>query len=358
MDRDPRATLQGSVNLTDQMQGPGHAAFQDRSRVLARKEERDKSHLKISGNLFIKQFLHLLTKRQLAEDIKTQYMEKVLHAVFFFGRLHKRQMRPNDFLEPSTLQTLQAKYPQSFQQYGTHLPSLTPYSILLQFGNEVVGCSTQEEMESFLREFNSAVQTAMQQQEHIMKPSNFIFRAAIVSYSFYREPQNKAGFPLFYGASLSCSGEAEREIMISILCLRTWHKAVAFAVYHGLDDLAIVFPDEVQCRAFCYSNGAFKEKPPCVKCKKMYHVDFQPSVGDTREDVQWPYGNCAENESLSKLLQGVPGLQEKVTTTDLDTYQSIEQEFASKIEASFRDQLIKLLQKKNFPLPLQFFEPQ
>ncbi len=51
----------------------------------------------------------------------------------------------------------------------------------------------------------------------------------------------------------------EKKIMISILCLRMWHKAVAFAVYHGQDNQAIVFPDEVKCRAFCYSNGAFTE---------------------------------------------------------------------------------------------------
>lgn len=89
--------------------------------------------MQISGNLFIKQFLHLLTRLKPAENITEQYMEKVLHAVFFFGRLNRRQMTPDDFLEPSFSQRLQQKYPQSFQQYSTHLPSLTPYSILLQF---------------------------------------------------------------------------------------------------------------------------------------------------------------------------------------------------------------------------------
>jgi len=59
--------------------------------------------------------------------------QQVLHAVFFFGRLNRRQMTPDDFLEPSFSQRLQQKYPQSFQQYSTHLPSLPPYSILLQF---------------------------------------------------------------------------------------------------------------------------------------------------------------------------------------------------------------------------------
>lgn len=349
----------------NQNQGPGNAAFQDRSRTLARKEEKDKFQLQISGNLFIKQFLHLLTRLKPAENITEQYMEKVLHAVFFFGRLNRRQMTPDDFLEPSFSQRLQQKYPQSFQQYSTHLPSLTPYSILLQFGNEVAGCRTQNEMESFLHEFNSAVQTAMKKQVPNLEPSEFIFRAAVVAYSFYKEPQKEAGFPLFYGASLSCKGLMEKKIMISILCLRMWHKAVAFAVYHGQDNQAIVFPDEVKCRAFCYSNGAFTEKPPCVNCKMMYHVAFQPFEGDNRENVQWPHGNCAENECLSKLLQGVPGLQERVVSTDTsvihnppqNTYQAIEQEFANSIEANLTNQLIMLLQTKNFPHLLQFFEP-
>lgn len=259
--------------------------------------------MQISGNLFIKQFLHLLTRLKPAENITEQYMEKVLHAVFFFGRLNRRQMTPDDFLEPSFSQRLE--------------------------------------------------------------PSEFIFRAAVVAYSFYKEPQKEAGFPLFYGASLSCKGLTEKKIMISILCLRMWHKAVAFAVYHGQDNQAIVFPDEVKCRAFCYSNGAFTEKPPCVNCKMMYHVAFQPFEGDNRENVQWPHGNCAENECLSKLLQGVPGLQERVVSTDTsvihnppqNTYQAIEQEFANSIEANLTNQLIMLLQTKNFPHLLQFFEP-
>ncbi|XP_031454839.1 uncharacterized protein LOC116232550 isoform X2 [Phasianus colchicus] len=352
----------------DQNQGPGHAAGQDRSRILARKEEKDKFQLQISGNLFIKQFLELLTRWQPAENIRKQYMEKVLHTVFFFGRLNQRQMRPNEFLDSQSFQRLQEKYPRSFQEYDTHLPSLTPYSILLQFGNEVAGCSTQEEMESFLHEFNSAVQITIEHRVPILKPNEFIFRATVVTYSFYREPRkpkNEAGFPLFYGASLSCKGLMEKKIMISILCLKIWHRAVAFAVYHGQDNLAIVFPDGVQCQAFRYSNGTFIEKPPCVNCRMMYHVDFQPYEGDTRENVPWLRGNCAENESLSKLLQGVLGLQERVVSTDTsminnspqNTYQAIEEEFENNIEPNLRDQLIRLLQHKNFPHHLQFFEP-
>lgn len=53
--------------------------------------------------------------------------------MFFFGRLHKRMVQPIDFLGPKMCQILQAKFPRPFEQYSTHLPSLTPYSILLQF---------------------------------------------------------------------------------------------------------------------------------------------------------------------------------------------------------------------------------
>nr|XP_038021506.1 uncharacterized protein LOC101791571 isoform X3 [Anas platyrhynchos]XP_038021507.1 uncharacterized protein LOC101791571 isoform X3 [Anas platyrhynchos]XP_038021508.1 uncharacterized protein LOC101791571 isoform X3 [Anas platyrhynchos]XP_038021509.1 uncharacterized protein LOC101791571 isoform X3 [Anas platyrhynchos] len=330
--------------------------------MLAEREERCKSQLQMSGNLFIKHFLKLLTQKQLAEDIKKHYMEKVLHAVFFFGRLHKRMVQPIDFLGPEVCQILQAKFPRPFEQYSTHLPSLTPYSILLQFGTEEAGCSTQEQMESFLRDFNETLQEELEQeQEANLKLSQFVFRAAVVSFSIYRDPGDGAATPLFYGASLSCSGLLERKIMIAILCLQTWHKAVAFAVHHGENDLAIVFPDGVQSRAFYYTHGAFKEKKPCVKCTKMFKVDFRPPAGSATENSRWPYGNCAENESLSKLLQGVPGLQERVVSTHTppqpNTYQAIEQEFADVIENSFRYHLVQLLQEGHFfsYLPLQFF---
>ncbi|XP_068511426.1 uncharacterized protein [Anas acuta] len=341
-------------------QGPGHAAVQDAQRMLAEQEEWRKSQLQMSGNLFIKQFLKLLTQKRLAEDIKKHYIEKVLHAVFFFGRLHKRMVNPVDFLGPTTCQIMQAKFPRPFEQYSTHLPSLTPYSILLQFGTEEAGCSTQEQMESFLRDFNETLQEELEQETNL-KLSQFVFRAAVISFSIYRDPGDGAATPLFYGASLSCSGLLERKIMIAILCLQTWHKAVAFAVHHGENDLAIVFPDGVQSRAFYYMHGAFVEKEPCVKCRKMFKVDFRPPAGSATENSRWPYGNCAENESLSKLLQGVPGLQERVVSTHTppqpNTYQAIEQEFADVIENSFRRHLVQLLQERHFfsHLPLQFF---
>lgn len=53
--------------------------------------------------------------------------------MFFFGRVHKRMVKPVDFLGPKICQILQAKFPRPFEQYSSHLPSLTPYSILLQF---------------------------------------------------------------------------------------------------------------------------------------------------------------------------------------------------------------------------------
>ncbi|KAM9177494.1 uncharacterized protein V3H86_010260 [Mergus octosetaceus] len=314
----------------------------------------------MSGNLFIKQFFKLLHQKKPAEDIKKHYIEKVLHAVFFFGRVHKRMVNPVDFLGPKVCQSLQAKFPRPFEQYSTHLPCLTPYSILLQFGTEVVGCSTQEQMESFLCDFNKTLQEELEQETNL-KPSEFVFRAAVVAFSIYREPKDGAATPLFYGASLSCSGLLERKIMIAILCIQTWHKAVAFAVHHGEHNLAIVFPDGVQSRAFYYTDGAFVEKQPCVKCTKMFHVDFQPPADSAMENSRWLYGNCAENESLSKLLQGIPGLQERVVSTHTppqpNTYQAIEQEFADIIENSFRNHLVQLLhEKRSFShLPLQFF---
>lgn len=45
--------------------------------MLAEREEQCKSQLQMSGNLFIKHFLKLLTQKKLAEDIKKHYIEKV-----------------------------------------------------------------------------------------------------------------------------------------------------------------------------------------------------------------------------------------------------------------------------------------
>ncbi|XP_068770262.1 uncharacterized protein [Struthio camelus] len=328
---------------------------------MAEQEERSRSHLRISGFVFIKEFLALMCVWRKPRDVVNRYVEKVLHAVFFFGKVHRIPVAPSEFLEPSLCTALQARFPRPFDQCGTHLPSMTPYSILLEFGTKEAGCSTKEKMEAFLIKFNEALQKAMEDGTPALKPSEFTFRAAVVAHSFYSDVQEGTGSPLFFGASLSCKGRVEREIMISVSCMRTWHKAVAFAVYNAKYGLAVVFPDGVQSRAFWYHKGEFKEKQPCLICNKMFqNVDFRPPLDDAKKPL-WPHGNCAENESLSNLLLGVQGLQERVVSTHAsltpNTYMSIEQNFTAFMEEDFRNRLIQLLQESNFPhQSLQFFE--
>ncbi|EMP32441.1 hypothetical protein UY3_10405 [Chelonia mydas] len=161
-------------------------------------------------------------------------------------------------------------------------------------------------------------------------------------------------------------GLHERRIMIELSSIKTWHKAMAYAVHHGNTGLAITFPEGVWSQAFQFNveEQKYQEKSPCGKCQQMFrNVNFCPPPDTPATGDKWQYGNCAEVESLSKLLLGTRVVEEGVQSTRTpplpNSYEAIERDFTTSIEEDIKKSLIKRLRSRQFKAKtLQFFNLQ
>ncbi|KAH1182686.1 hypothetical protein KIL84_004178 [Mauremys mutica] len=185
---------------------------------------------------------------------------------------------------------------------------------------EVKRFTTIQELTSFLQSFNAQLWNESPEGSHALNATEFTFSASVITCCFYDDPQGGADLQRFYGASLSCKGRHERCIMIELSSVKTWHKAMAYAVHHGATGPAITFPEGVWSQAFQFNvkEQKYQEKSPCKKCQHMFrNVNFWPParpIAPTNGD-KWQYGNCAEVESLSKLLLGTRVVEEGVRST-------------------------------------------
>ncbi|MGH0132242.1 UNVERIFIED_CONTAM: hypothetical protein FKN15_049479 [Acipenser sinensis] len=182
--------------------------------------------------------------------------------------------------------------------------------------------------------------------------NHYTLEATVICICHYERTDN------FYGASLSCKGKDEQKIMLSLSCLETWNAAVAHAVSLADDGGVIKLPQTVICKAFKrnWGTGRYYGEPPCSKCITIFQgASFEPCHRETDKEPTWPYGHCAETESLSKLLNAEQALCQQVeilnNTTNLER---------DAVVHKAKNTLVSLLQGKNFVLngnEFQFFAP-
>ncbi|XP_063309486.1 uncharacterized protein LOC134610451 isoform X2 [Pelobates fuscus] len=196
------------------------------------------------------------------------------------------------------------------------------------------------------------------------------FTATVIAYSCYSDIKDNNNVKSAYGSSISCRGKVPRMIMIHISVLQVWDLAISYAVCQEGNSPALVFPNKVCCHAFSFNcnRNCFLEVPPCAKCNKSFRdVKFNPSCENPDDDPTWPYGNCAENESLNKLLKGCQDLRSRILTekntegNQMDITE-IETMFKKEKEEKLKKTLKNLLGSQNIPLretngKLQSFQP-
>ncbi|XP_051965488.1 uncharacterized protein LOC127631413 [Xyrauchen texanus] len=228
---------------------------------------------------------------------------------------------PTDFFAEKEFSQLYNKFSKPFNEFCTHLPTRTPFSILLDVVVKIKGSQNEIEVMEYLL-------TLLKQLNVPKKPyfNYYTLEATVICICHYEmtggETTNK-----FYGASLSCKGLREQQVIISLSCRHTWTLKVAYAVALADEGGAIQLPQTVKCKAFkrIRGNDRYCEKPPCKNCITIFKgATFEPCHSEADEEPKWPYGNCAETESLSKLLNADPALCEQVQvlknnmTADLD----------------------------------------
>ncbi|KAI4874433.1 hypothetical protein NFI96_019384 [Prochilodus magdalenae] len=233
-------------------------------------------------------------------DILSVYMDEMLHSIFFLGHIHGNQrnrLTPKDFFGRTSLHIMSDLFPEPFTKYNSHLPTRTPFSILLNIMEILY--STEERIKEELQKLLGE----MKFPNPLHKPGSkneqyYTLESTVICVCSDSDSQE------YYGASLCCRKGPAKGILIGLSCLKTWHEYVSHAVMSFTsgapgDGDGITFPKSLRCQAFYrdWKENVYKEKRACWNCKQLFNLQ------DADEDkVEHPFGNCAETECLSKLL--------------------------------------------------------
>ncbi|XP_067914400.1 uncharacterized protein [Heterodontus francisci] len=256
--------------------------------------------------------------KKLSGDRGKQYIKEILHTILFLCHINLPSFEPQDLLQESW-ECWYHKLPDVFKQYETHLPTRPPYTILLEIVVDCKESDNTEEILALLSILNKKMTVEQNSQKGRRCGNNLCFVSTVISCCFFQDLVRGTKTNNYLGASVSCFGKHQKEIMIDILCCQTWNKDISLAVCMALEchEQAIKFHPLVHCTAYsmkdssntergvCTANGKHQQHtpiPPCRKCLTLF-----PDIGNDLQQRNndhrfWQYGNCAEVESLSRLL--------------------------------------------------------
>ncbi|XP_077107458.1 uncharacterized protein LOC143765063 isoform X2 [Ranitomeya variabilis] len=319
--------------------------------------EKQRENLVTSGNLFIITFMKRLQKEKASKEVTHHYIERFLHSIFFFGHISIPPIKPNEFLPEENIDQFRKKVPKAFNEYNTHLPYYTPYSIFLEYMTE---CLKPEDPDLLLKELvviNESLWKVTDEEGNQPIANDFALTATVVTYCCVKDSRDAKVLKKAYGSSMSCKGKVQRQIMIAISALHVWDKAISYAVCCAGTDLPITFPEQVHCNAYKFKTQirGYVKTAPCTKCNKMYTVKFSPKYQAHNKKEDWPYGNCAENESFSRLLQSDRTVREKICIIGengetLMNWEDIQSKFKEKYEDAKKEEIKNLLSSRGFKL--------
>ncbi|XP_007236660.4 uncharacterized protein LOC103022405 [Astyanax mexicanus] len=235
-----------------------------------------------------------------------KYFNEMLHSIFFLGYIHEYRLHPKDFVSTDEVhRSLSCKFPEPFIMYNSHLPTRTPFSILLEMMEILY--ETEERIKQELAILLKSMKFPNPLHKEGSKYEQYYTLESTVICVCYSNLDSRK----YYGASFCCRKGNAKTILIDLSCLKTWHEYVSHAVmsFHGgASGDGITFPTELKCRAFYrdWKENVYNEKRPCANCKKLFNL---PNADPDK--VEHPFGNCAETECLSKLLKNDQYMQQK-----------------------------------------------
>ncbi|XP_048847175.1 uncharacterized protein LOC125717865 [Brienomyrus brachyistius] len=284
-------------------------------------EMKIRQNLLNSSNVFIKESLKfiksMMTKRKLCKERGRRYIKEILHSIFFIGYINKPPINPRDILETDLHSKLFEKFPDVFQSYETQLPRRPPFSVLLEVVVETTGDRSVTAILEVLQKLNDDM--IIRRSEGNFCGNDFCFGATVVSCSYFQRGGQKT--QNYFGASVSCKGRKATRIFICLACIETWNDNMAHAVclaskHHRSISLPVaVYSMAYQvCRVREGENYShiYEELSPCLLCQEIFpNVTFSPPATADQDKPSWNYGNCAECEAISNLLNGEISVSEE-----------------------------------------------
>ncbi|XP_038633903.1 uncharacterized protein LOC119953580 [Scyliorhinus canicula] len=272
-------------------------------------------------------FIQLAVRsRKLPGDRGKQYMREILHTILFLCHINNPAFEPQELLEES-MDSWNLKFPDVFEQYKTHLPTRPPYTILLEIVVDYKGSDNPKRILDCLSKLNSTIFVEHNTQQGSRCGNELCVIATVISHCFFQDLERGTTTNNYFGASVSCFGKHQKEIMIDILCYHTWNEYISVAVCMALQGhpQAIMLRPVVHSIAYSRGNPTgqrgvhtvngkpqqYTPIPPCRKCLTLFPdivIDQQQiKIGidpQQRKNAHryWPYGNCAEVESFNRLL--------------------------------------------------------
>ncbi|CAI5690116.1 uncharacterized protein LOC116313375 [Oreochromis aureus] len=250
-------------------------------------------------------------------------VDEILHSIFFLGKINEPSFPPNEiFSDDDILEALMEKYPRPFQFYLTELPRRSPFSCVL----DMIVLRENPENEEQIKQ-------SLQELIRDLAPQFLVSSIICISQKSNTDQNSKR----YYGVSMSTNGPNPGKIVIGASCLSKWDEYVSGAVmtYYPKKkkkeyfDGTIKVPGNIRCEAFSLSRD--EQMSPCKSCHNLFGLN-------TQETKEWPYGNCAEPESLSNLLKNE---EEVKNTTHVHEYsaenrQRAEREVRKDLQAVLR----------------------
>ncbi|KAL7883143.1 hypothetical protein SRHO_G00008010 [Serrasalmus rhombeus] len=242
-------------------------------------------------------------------DIKGRnLLDQMLHSILFLGNINAAIYPPDViFVDKEIYDKSKSAFPTPFARYRSHVPLRTPFSYLLEL--IVRYCGAHEEEEENDQEKEERVKDILREILNGCKKSGIQYPLISSVISICHVSNRR-----YYGGSLTCPGEIERQIMTAVSCLHVWHSYVSSAVLGVFPEDTteprfpegdINLPESVVCRAYDIENLS-KVKPPCMRCHELYSL---PKHTDNRNNP----GNCAETEAISSLLKNEETVKRETT---------------------------------------------
>ncbi|XP_037396533.1 uncharacterized protein LOC108440896 isoform X1 [Pygocentrus nattereri] len=234
-----------------------------------------------------------------ADDIEGHdLLEKMLHSILFLGNINAAKYPPDViFVDREIYDKSKKAFPKPFDRYNSHVPLRTPFSYLLELIVRYYGAHEEEEEND--QEKEERVKAILCEILNGCKKSGIQYPLISSVISICHVSNRR-----YYGGSLTCPGEIERQIMTAVSCLHVWHSYVSSAVLGVFPEDTtearfpegdINLPESVVCRAYDIENLR-EVKPPCMLCHELY------SLPEHTHNRNKP-GNCAETEAISSLLK-------------------------------------------------------
>ncbi|XP_030597004.1 uncharacterized protein LOC115788199 [Archocentrus centrarchus] len=265
-------------------------------------------------------------------------VDEILHSIFFLGKINLVPFSPEDiFCDRDILDALKEKYSRPFQFYDKQLPRRSPFSCVLDMIVLQKKTENEEEIKKSLRDL-------------IKDLKDGILASSTICISQKSKADQSSA--RYYGVSMSKTcHRITRKLLIPASCLSKWDEYVAGAVMtycpHDIKknyfDGTIEVPENIRCEAFSLTDDYIK-MDPCRSCHNLFGLN-------TEETKEWPYGNCAEPESLSNLLKS-----EEVVKNHTRVHQNAPENW-QKAKTEVLKELTNMLKVKNFKWTGDFYEP-